>query len=168
MEFVEAPQLARFRQHYTEHYLMLEQHPSRLFPGVAQALEAFRRQGFQLAVATGKSRAGLDRLLQGRGWQGYFDITRCADETASKPAPLMLEEILAHCAVAPSRALMVGDSVFDLEMANNAGVDAIGVSYGAQSAEMLKRCSPRGVIERFSELQEWLERRPCHQSAEVN
>src|SRR5690606_34010518 len=86
--FVEAEQQALFRRHYTEHYLALEQQPSRLFPGVAEALRAFRQQGFQLAVATGKSRAGLDRVLQGRGWQEYFDITRCADETASKPAPL--------------------------------------------------------------------------------
>lgn len=166
--FVEAEQQALFRRHYTEHYLALEQQPSRLFPGVAEALRAFRQQGFQLAVATGKSRAGLDRVLQGRGWQEYFDITRCADETASKPAPLMIEEILAHCGVAPARALMVGDSTFDLEMANNAGVDAVGVSYGAQSVEMLRRCSPRMVVEQFSELQDWLERRTCRQSAEVN
>ena len=166
--FVDADQQARFRQHYTEHYLTLEHQPSRLFPGVSEALEAFRRQGFQLAVATGKSRAGLDRVLQGQGWIDYFDITRCADETASKPAPLMIEEILAHCGVGPEQALMVGDSTFDLEMANRAGVDAVAVTYGAQSEAVLRQSSPRWVIEHFSELQGWLERRPCRQPAEVN
>jgi phosphoglycolate phosphatase len=167
-DFLEDDQHARFRQHYSEYYLRLEQQPSRLFPGVAEALQAFREQGFQLAVATGKSRAGLDRLLQVRGWQDYFDITRCADETASKPHPLMLEEILEHCGVEPSRALMVGDSSFDLDMAANAGVDSVGVSYGAQSVEILRRSSPRLIIEHFSELQGWLERHPCRQTAEVN
>lgn len=167
-DFVDDYQLALFRQHYSEYYLSLEQQPSRLFPGVAEALQAFREQGFQLAVATGKSRAGLDRVLQGRDWQDYFDITRCADETASKPHPLMLEEILAHCRVEPSRALMVGDSTFDLDMANNAGIDAVGVGYGAQSVDILRRSSPRLIIEHFSELQGWLQRRPCRQTAEVN
>lgn len=167
-EFVACSQQALFRQHYTEHYLALEQRPSRLFPGVAEALSAFRQQGFQLAVATGKSRAGLDRLLRARGWQDYFDITRCADETASKPEPLMLEEILAYCGVAPERALMVGDSTFDLDMASRAGMDSVAVSYGAQGVEILRQSSPRLIIEHFSELQGWLERRPCAQTAEVN
>lgn len=81
----------------------------------------FREAGFRLAVATGKSRRGLDRVLAGHGWSDFFDITRCADETASKPDPLMLHEILAHCRVEPGRALMIGDSPFDLEMARRAG-----------------------------------------------
>ena len=80
----------------------------------------------------------------------------------------MIEEILAHCGVGPEQALMVGDSTFDLEMANRAGVDAVAVTYGAQSEAVLRQSSPRWVIEHFSELQGWLERRPCRQPAEVN
>ena len=91
----------RFRRAYSEHYLAQEAQPSRLFPGVAEAMVHFREAGFRLAVATGKSRRGLDRVLAGHGWSDFFDITRCADETASKPDPLMLHEILAHCRVEP-------------------------------------------------------------------
>ncbi|WP_438875151.1 HAD-IA family hydrolase, partial [Bacillus cereus group sp. Bce032] len=87
---------------------------------------------------TGKSRRGLDRVLAGHGWSDFFDITRCADETASKPDPLMLHEILAHCRVEPGRALMIGDSPFDLEMARRAGMDSVAVAYGAQSLEQLR------------------------------
>ncbi|MDN5398143.1 MAG: HAD-IA family hydrolase, partial [Pseudomonas sp.] len=88
----------------------------------------------------------------------YFDITRAADETASKPHPLMLEQILAHCGVTPREALMVGDASFDLMMARNAGMDSVAVSYGAQSAEALQQYEPRLTIDHFSELQAWLSR----------
>nr|BFE95282.1 hypothetical protein GCM10020185_58180 [Pseudomonas brassicacearum subsp. brassicacearum] len=79
-----------------------------MFDGVAGTLEALRTEGYHLAVATGKARRGLDRVLKSHGWEDYFDITRAADETASKPHPLMLEQILAHCNVRPDEALMVG------------------------------------------------------------
>ncbi|MBC9251345.1 HAD family hydrolase [Pseudomonas alcaligenes] len=146
----------RFRLAYSEQYLLLEHEPSPLFPGVAESLEAFRAQGYRLAVATGKSRHGLHRVLEGRGWLDYFDITRCADETASKPHPLMLQEILAHLRLSPGQALMVGDSVFDLQMANNAGMDAVAVGFGAQPLESLRACGPRLAINEFSELRTWL------------
>ncbi|MEO4046416.1 HAD-IA family hydrolase [Pseudomonas sp. CAU 1711] len=152
----EAALIERFRLGYGEHYLALENQPSPLFPGVAESLEVFRAQGYRLAVATGKSRRGLHKVLQGRGWLDYFDVTRCADETASKPHPRMLQEILAHCGVAPERALMVGDSAFDLQMANNAGVDAVAVGFGAQPLEALRAFGPRLAIEDFSELRAWL------------
>ena len=146
----------RFAQRYSDCYLTLETEPSPLFPGVAEALEAFRAQGFHLAVATGKSRHGLQRVLQGRGWLDYFDVTRCADETASKPHPLMLQEILTHCRVSPKQALMVGDSVFDLQMATNAGIDSVAVGFGAQSLDSLRAHGPRLAINEFSELRTWL------------
>lgn len=146
----------RFRLAYSEQYLLLEDEPSPLFAGVAESLEAFRAQDYRLAVATGKSRHGLRRVLKGRGWLDYFDITRCADETASKPHPLMLQEILAHMRVAPEQALMVGDSVFDLQMARNAGMDSVAVGFGAQSLETLRACGPRLAINEFSELRAWL------------
>jgi len=146
----------RFRLGYGEHYLGLENEPSALFPGVLESLESFREQGYRLAVATGKSRRGLHKVLAGRGWLDYFDVTRCADETASKPHPRMLHEIMTHCAVAPEQALMVGDSAFDLQMANNAGVDSVAVGFGAQPLQALQAYGPRLAIEHFDELHAWL------------
>lgn len=148
--------IQRFRGSYSDHYLQFESEPSRLFEGVEESLQAFRAAGYHLAVATGKSRHGLDRVLAGRGWQDYFDITRCADETASKPHPLMLQEILAHFRLAPRQALMVGDSIFDLQMARNAGVDSVAVGFGAQTLDSLRVHEPRLAISEFSELRTWL------------
>lgn len=145
-----------FRRAYADHYLSLDTEPSPLFPGVAQSLPDFRDQGCQLAVATGKGRRGLNRALEGQGWSDFFDVARCADETASKPDPLMIHEILEHCGVRPERALMVGDSVFDLEMARRAGVDSVAVCYGAQPIEILQAYAPRLAINHFLELGDWL------------
>ncbi|MBA1272756.1 HAD-IA family hydrolase [Stutzerimonas azotifigens] len=145
-----------FRQRYSEQYLALEHQPSPLFPGVVELLAKFREQGLLLAVATGKSRRGLDRVLAAHRWEDYFDITRCADETASKPDPLMLDEILAHCGKRSDQAVMIGDSIFDLQMAQRAGMDAIAVSYGAQAPEVLALHSPQRMINRFEELSGWL------------
>lgn len=151
--------LVVFRQHYADHYIALEAEPSPLFEGVVHTLEALKGEGYRLAVATGKARRGLDRVLKAHGWDDYFDITRAADETASKPHPLMLEQILAHCGVEPAQALMVGDSSFDLQMARNAGMGSVAVSYGAQSIEALKAFEPRLAIDHFPELHAWLSRR---------
>lgn len=115
-ELHESERLADFQRFYSEHYLAFEAQPSALFPDVRESLKEFRDQGYRLAVATGKSRRGLARVLAEHGWLDYFDITRCADETASKPDPMMLQEILAYCQVAPHEALMVGDSIFDLQI----------------------------------------------------
>ena len=153
---IDDAELIAFREHYAEHYIASEAEPSPLFEGVVESLEAFRVEGYHLAVATGKARRGLDRVLKAHGWEDYFDITRAADETASKPHPLMLEQILAHCEVRPEQALMVGDSSFDLQMARNAGMESVAVSYGAQSIDALKLYEPRLAIDRFSELHTWL------------
>ncbi|MDQ3202892.1 MAG: HAD-IA family hydrolase [Pseudomonadota bacterium] len=156
---IEDEQLIVFRQHYADHYIASEAVPSPLFEGVEESMEAFRADGYHLAVATGKARRGLDRVLKSHGWEAFFDITRAADETASKPHPLMLEQIVAHCGVRPEQALMVGDSSFDLQMARNAGMDSVAVSYGAQSIDALKLFEPRLAIDRFSELHAWLSQR---------
>lgn len=145
-----------FREAYIEHYLALDAEPAALYPGVAEGLQRFREQGHQLAVATGKGRQGLDRVLASHGLTDFFDVTRCADETASKPHPLMIQEILAHCRARPEQALMIGDSVFDLEMARRAGVDSVAVGYGAQPFEVLQACAPRHAINGFAELGQWL------------
>ncbi|EKG42274.1 HAD-super family hydrolase [Pseudomonas syringae pv. avellanae str. ISPaVe013] len=149
-------QLIDFRQHYADSYMAMDNVPSPLFDGVVESIQAFREDGYRLAVATGKARRGLDRVLKANGWQGYFDATRAADETASKPDPLMLNEIMAHCGVAPQRSLMIGDASFDLLMARNAGMDSVAVGYGAQPLESLRQFEPRLAIEHFSELRTWL------------
>ncbi|MEB3899850.1 HAD family hydrolase [Pseudomonas putida] len=149
-------QVEVFRQHYADVYMALDQQPSPLFEGVVESLEAFRAEGYRLAVATGKARRGLDRVLKANGWERYFDITRAADETRGKPHPLMLEQILAHCQVEPQRALMVGDSAFDLQMASNAGMHSVAVGYGAMSLEALSEFGPQVCIDHFSQLREWL------------
>ncbi|MBC3376768.1 HAD-IIIA family hydrolase [Pseudomonas sp. SWRI92] len=151
--------LVIFRQHYADHYIALEAEPSPLFDGVADTLQLLRGEGYRMAVATGKARRGLDRVLKAHGWDDYFDITRAADETASKPHPLMLEQILAHCGVQAGQALMVGDSSFDLQMARNAGMSSVAVSYGAQTIEALKAFEPCLAIDHFPELHAWLSRR---------
>jgi phosphoglycolate phosphatase len=166
-ELVGSALVERFRHCYSERYLALEAQPSALFPGVAEALAVFRAQGYRLAVATGKSRHGLQRVLAGHGWLDYFDVTRCADETASKPNPLMLEEILEHCGVPAERALMVGDSSFDLQMARHAGVDCVAVGYGAQPLAVLREYGPALTIDNFVELHAWLDRRADGQPIEV-
>ena len=154
----EAALVERFRRAYSEHYLLLENQPSALFPGVQEALDSFRSQGYRLAVATGKSRHGLHKVLEGRNWLDYFDVTRCADETASKPDPLMLHEILAHCRMRPEQALMVGDSLFDLQMAHRADMHSVAVGHGAQPLALLQGESPNLAINHFDELRAWLGR----------
>lgn len=149
-------QVAAFRGYYSERYVALEATPSPLFDGVRDGLEAFRAEGYQLAVATGKARRGLDRVLNAHGLERFFDITRAADETRSKPHPLMLEEILAYCNVAPERALMIGDSAFDLQMARNAGMPCVAAGYGAIELAALMAYEPVLAIERFTQLTAWL------------
>lgn len=149
--------LIDFRQHYADSYMAMDNDvPSPLFQGVLESIEGFRAEGYKLAVATGKARRGLNRVLKAHDWLDYFDITRAADETASKPDPLMLHEILQHCDVQPERALMVGDSSFDLLMARNAGMDSVAVGYGAQTLDSLREYEPRLAIESFPELRAWL------------
>lgn len=149
--------LAPFIRAYGARYLEADAvQPSPLFPGVADALAAYAAAGYRMAVATGKSRRGLDRVLAQRGWTRFFDVTRCADESAGKPDPRMLHEILSYCDVPASRAVMVGDSLFDLEMAHRAGVRSIAVTYGAQPAERLQSARPTHVIDQFAALTDWL------------
>lgn len=157
--------LIDFRQHYADSYMAMDNDvPSPLFQGVVESIEGFRAEGYKLAVATGKARRGLNRVLKAHDWLDYFDITRAADETASKPDPLMLHEILQHCGVHPERALMVGDSSFDLLMARNAGMDSVAVGYGAQTLDSLREFEPRLAIESFPELRAWLGDRSAQSS----
>lgn len=143
-------------QAYADNYLVVERTPSELFAGVRSALDDLRAKGFYLAVATGKGRKGLDRMLGVHGLESYFDATRCADETAGKPDPLMLDEILRELDVSADAACMVGDSSFDLLMAKNAGVCSVAVTYGAMSLEQLQRCEPAHYVDSFDEFHGWV------------
>lgn len=113
-----------------------------LFPGVYDMLEQFRRDGYRLAVATGKKSSGLNEAIMGTGVADLFCTTRCSDQTASKPNPLMIDEIVAELGVDKQRTLMVGDSAHDLQMALNAQVASVGVTCGAHSAEILQQYQP--------------------------
>lgn len=143
------------RRAYSAAYLEADQQPCDFFPGVLPTLETLRDQGYKLAIATGKSRRGLNRVLANLGLENYFDASRCADETRSKPDPRMVEELLHELEVAPRDSVMVGDTDFDLMMANNAGIKGIGVSYGAQSAERLAQHKPLTIIDDFRQLLDW-------------
>lgn len=150
------PDLAtRLLQAYADNYVALEQEPSPLFTGVASALDALRSEGFYLAVATGKSRKGLDRMLAAHELEAYFDVTRCADETAGKPHPLMVREILQELDVSATSACMVGDSSYDMHMAHNAGVRSVAVTYGAMTYEQLISCEPDHHVDSFADFHVW-------------
>ncbi len=140
------------RQHYVGHYIGVDQTPSPLFAGVADTLHTLRDAGYTMAVATGKARRGLDRVLEQMGMQKFFHATRCADETRSKPHPQMLHELLDFFVCAPEQALMVGDSSYDMEMAQAAGVPRVAVSYGAHSIQQMQRFEPLACLDRFADL----------------
>ncbi len=126
------------------------------FPGVAESLDELRGQGMRLAVATGKSRRGLDRALTAVGWERHFVATRCADETAGKPDPLMLEELLWELDLEAEQALMVGDTTYDMEMARRAGMDAVGVAWGVHEQQELTQAGALTVLEGVTRLGGWL------------
>ena len=145
--FPEHPDLhADLIQRYSQHYVA-NSATDRWFDGVAEMLSMLKTRQIQLAIATGKSRAGLDRVLALTQSQHMFAVTRAASETRSKPDPLMLEEILAHTGVAVENAIMVGDSSYDLEMAQNLGMRAIGVNYGVHDVACLSQFNPLCVVD---------------------
>ena len=140
---------------YRYHYLARDRELS-LFDGVYELIGRLRSRGSLLAVATGKSRTGLNRALETSGLGEYFSATRCADECFSKPHPQMLEELLDELGVTPERALMIGDTTHDLQMARNAGVDGLAVTYGAHSAAQLATLNPIACLASVRELSDWL------------
>jgi len=143
------------REFYAEEWLDARAEPLPLFEGVLATLDKLLGSGHQLAVATGKSRRGLNREFEEHGIGHLFVASRCADETASKPDPRMLHEILAETGCGIEQAVMVGDTEYDLKMALAAGMAAIGVSYGVHSRDRLGACRPGAIIDRFEELLDW-------------
>ncbi len=141
---------------YREHFLQIDQTAMPLYENVHEGLNALAEQGYLLAVATGKSRRGLDRVLAETGLGKLFVATRCADEAFSKPHPKMLEDLLDYTGLATDRALMVGDTTYDLQMARAAAMDSLAVSYGVHSREDLLVHGPRACLDSFDEVREWL------------
>ena len=144
------------RQEYVNQFVALDISPSPFFDGVEEGLLALSEQGFKMAVATGKSRKGLNRVLTNLAMVDFFDDSRCADETQSKPHPLMLEELLNAFALEPTQAMMVGDTEYDMEMARLAGVHRVAVSYGAHHIDRLQQYEPIRVIDQFNDFVSWV------------
>ena len=146
------PQLGeRYRHHYLAH-----QHDITLFHGVLALLSDLKAREHTLAVATGKSRKGLDEALKAVDLRDLFHGSRTADETRGKPHPQMLNELMAQFGATPERTLMIGDTTHDLQMALNAGCASVGVSYGAHAHDAFDGLKPRFVAHSVRELHEWL------------
>ncbi len=141
----------RYRYHFFKH-----QNDICLFKGILPLLTELRTRGHWLAVATGKSRMGLNHAFQDEQLRGMFDGSRTADETAGKPSPLMLQELMAEFGVEPERVLMIGDTTHDLQMAVNAGCASVGVSYGAHAPDQFGALGPLFIAESVAELHRWL------------
>jgi len=142
---------ARYRHHYLAH-----KNDISLFEGVAAMLADLKSRQHWLTVATGKTRPGLDDALQAAELKGVFDGSRTADETASKPNPRMLQELMNEFGVNPERTLMIGDTTHDLQMARNAGCPSVAVSYGAHEPLAFNDLQPRFVAHSVRELHDWL------------
>jgi len=150
-----APQrYAEFAGFYRKHFLAREA-SMRLFAGMEDLLNALVKS-HTLAVATGKSRKGLERSLEATGTRRYFTASRCADETRPKPHPAMLLELTKELRISVENSLMIGDTSHDLEMARGAGVDALAVTYGAHPEPALRACGPLGCFSDVTSLHAWL------------
>lgn len=144
--------LQQVQQAYSRHYLEADRQPCAFYPGARETLDELRARGHRLAVATGKSRQGLQRVLNNVGLADFFDATRCADETRSKPHPQMLHELLIELTTDVGDAVMVGDTDFDMAMAQAANMARVAVSHGAHPVERLLPYSPLRVIDALPEL----------------
>jgi len=148
----------RFREAYSKYFSQIDNTPTPLYDGVYESLLRLKGKGFRLAVATGKSRRGLDRVLAETSLSKLFEISRAADETKSKPDPLMLAQILQTSAISAQQAIMVGDTSYDLEMAQSINMPSIAVSYGMHSIEYLQRYNPVLMVDKFTQIEDWLDK----------
>lgn len=142
---------------YKQQFFLHNRQTSELFTGARETLELLKAQGYCLAIATGKSRQGLNQVLAETQLDSFFPVTRCADETCSKPHPQMLEEILADYNLSAQDALMIGDTEYDLQMAHNIQMHSAGVSYGVHERERLLALEPRVCLNDIRELPVWLD-----------
>jgi len=142
---------ARYRVHYLAREAELV-----LFPGAVELIAELRRADVLLAIATGKSHHGLQRALAAAGLGAEFAATRCADQTHPKPHPAMLIELTSELMVAPQRTLMVGDTTHDLQMAEAANAEAVGLTQGAHGYEQLAACRALALFDSLRQLHQWL------------
>ncbi len=155
MPGLDAKYYPRIVERYRYHYLARD-HELPLFPGVREMLQELSQEGYFLAVATGKSRVGLNRALHSANLLSMFDATRCADETFSKPHPAMLQELTRELGQDMRRTVMIGDTTHDLQMAVNAGAASVAVEYGAHEELALKGLNPIFSAKTVAELHGWL------------
>jgi phosphoglycolate phosphatase len=153
---LDAVRVARVVDRYRHHFLGDHPTPSELFPGVVETLDALAEAGYLLGIATGKSRRGLDQVLRETGLWGLFHASRCADEAFSKPHPQMLEEVMAMLGAGPGDTLMIGDTEYDMQMARNAGVPGLAVSYGVHEPTRLLAEGALACLDRIDQLPGWL------------
>lgn len=153
---IEPALLAELIAQYRREFLVSNQTPSVLFPGARAMLEQLAAEGYRLAVATGKSRMGLDKALAETGLGELFHATRCADETFSKPHPQMLLELMDELGAHPRETLMIGDTEYDMQMATNAGASALAVSYGVHAPERLLIHGPLACFDELAAIPRWL------------
>ncbi|MCU7809681.1 MAG: HAD-IA family hydrolase [Candidatus Thiodiazotropha sp. (ex Notomyrtea botanica)] len=146
-------------ERYRSHFFSSNEAPSELFKGAREVIEGLHDEGYLLAVATGKGRSGLNHALETTELHRFFHITRCADETFSKPHPEMLHQIIDQMGVMPRQSLMIGDTEYDLQMAANANMPALGVTYGVHSQARLLQHKPLDCLHRVTEIPTWLTRR---------
>lgn len=151
------PLVDALAQQYRRHFLQEDREPSPLFTGARELLRELAARDYFLAVATGKSRRGLDMELAHTGLGEYFHATRCADEAFSKPHPQILLDVLDRLGMDSGQALMIGDTEYDMQMAANAGSDAIGVSFGVHSAERLREHGALAVVDDLQQVLHWLD-----------
>lgn len=152
---VDAAEHPKVAERYRHHFLLRDSGTT-LFPGAAATVRELHARGFMLAVATGKSRRGLDRALDATGLMPYFHATRCADEGYSKPHPGMLQELMEDLGAGRDKTLMIGDTTHDMAMAQNASVARLGAAYGAHPRAELLPYAPVACLDGFPELREWL------------
>lgn len=150
-----AEEREKLRLGYSAHFLREDTLPSPFFPCVLDTLDSLRQDGFILTVATGKSRRGLDRVLDNLDLKSFFHASRCADETASKPHPQMLNELLLEFSASAQEAVMIGDTEYDMAMAREIDMHRIAVSYGAHHIDRLLPYEPRMCIDNFNEILNW-------------
>ncbi len=131
-------------------------HQATLFEHAFELVRELNQRDLFLGIATGKSRSGLDKVLQATQLAPYFHASRCADECHSKPHPQMLEELIDFMGVTPQETLMIGDTAFDLQMAHNAGADSLAVTHGAHPPDALAACQPRAIVNNLAQVRQWL------------
>ena len=141
---------------YREHFFDKQADTSKLFSGARELVQELQDKDYYLAIATGKGRNGLNKILKETGMEEFFPITRCADESHSKPHPQMLLDIIDYYGIEANEAIMVGDTEYDLLMANNANANAVGVTYGVHEKQRLLDCEPLTCLDNMNDLHNWL------------